>query len=332
MSEVLKKRLSYMNAAEVMDRVFDVYRHSLLYQIALNFCVYTIGGAALYGILIAAAAAGVLAGSIFVSAAGDTGIVILAAIGAAALIWLIIIYTNLGAAARELLSWQSYSGRAVDFSAALKNTFKSFWRIATLSLAEMAAGILLMLLLCSALYAVFAGQGILSREFWVYGRYYSLFTFRNLLFLSAIILFISTLALIVYNCFALALPAAVFDRKYFMEGIISSYRLMKGDFWRILGIRIVFSGEMMLIHYSLSSLSAVLIGFSNALYGSLSPNIYALMMAAVGIQYAISFITSILLTPLPGILTSILFFNQKIKREGMDLAMRLEILERSHGL
>ncbi|MDR1560031.1 MAG: hypothetical protein LBS84_10115 [Clostridiales bacterium] len=331
MSEVSRKRPSYMNAAEVLDKVFDVYRRSLLYQIGLNFCVYTIGFAALYVILIGVVITGLFAGTAVSLTAGVSGTVILGVIGAAILIWLFIIYANLCAAACGFLSWQSYSGRPIDFSAALKNTFKSFGRIAALSLAELAAGIPLALLLCAALFAAFADQVAFIGD-WTNELFYSLFTFRNLLLLFAIAIPVSLLGVIAYNYCALALPAAVFDRKYFFEAIISSYRLMKGDFWRILGIRVVFAGAVTLINYSLSSLSSALLGTLTALSDSFSPNQFGLMTIGVVVQYAVSFITGVLLMPLSSILTSILFFNQKIKKESLDLAMRLEILERTNGL
>jgi len=335
MRDFIKKRLSYMNAAEVLDKVFDIYKHSLFYQIGLNFCVSVIGGIAMYVIMLIAAFSGIMA-SVFINLsqveANVPNIIIACGIGFAILIWFIITYSNLIIAATGFLSWQSFSGRPINFTAALKSTFKSLWRIATVSLAEMIAGIPVIALIAFILYSVFASQGVFTIEFWRYSHYLYFFRPLNILLLSAIILAGSLIVLVVYNYFALALPAAVFDRKHFFTAIITSYRLMKGDFCRILGIRVVFSGAVMIISYSFSSISGILIGVSNALSNSFSPNLYTLMIAGIVIQYIISLISSILIMPLSGILTSVIFFNQKIKKEGLDLAMQLEVLERTNGL
>ena len=336
MSGNIKKRFSYMNAAEVMDKVFDVYKQSFLYQIGLNFCVYTIGAVVLYILILAFALTGVFI-DIFTSISRETavsapGLIALIAAGGAVLLWIVIIYSNLGAAASSFLSWQSYSNKPIDFTGALKSTFKSFLHIASVSLAEMISAIPVIILTGLAVYAAFAGQGVFTGEYWASSYFYQFFTPLNVFLLIIIILTGTIILIIVFNYFALALPIAIFDRKHFFNALINSYQLMKGDFWRILGIRIVFAGVVILINYSFSGLSGILIGVSSALSNSFAPNQYGLMLSGIIIQYIVSFATSVLVMPLTGIFTAIIFFNQKIKKEGLDLAMQLEILERANGL
>ena len=326
-----------MNAAEVMDKVFDIYKRSFFPQIGLNFMVYTIGLIIMYAMLIILALAGVFIGSA-VTALNNPGflsvpaIITLCVIGASIIIWIFIIYFNTITSATSLLSWLSFSGRPVNISYALRNTFRSFGRIITLSLAETISGIPVILLIALAVYAIFAGQGLFTRSFWQYDYFLSLFTPLNIILLLLIILSISFAVSVIYNYFALALPAAVFDRKHFFSALVSSYRLMKKHFWRILGIRFAFSGATMLISYSFTGLSSLLIGISAGLSNSFSPNQGGLMVVAIVIQYVFGMVTAVLLMPLDGIFTSVIFFNQKIKKEGLDLAMQLELLERANGL
>ena len=334
MGENIKKRFSYMNAAEVLDKVFDVYKHSFLYQVGLNFCVYTIGAVVLYIVILGFAITGFFIGvfASWESSAARPGLIALIAAGGAVILWLGIVYSNLGTAASSILSWQSYSNRHIDFTGALKNTFKSFLHIASVSLAEMIVVIPVIILMGLAFIAAFAGQGVFTSEYWISGNFYSLFTPLNILLFVIIILSGTLIAAIAFNYFALALPIAIFDRKHFFSALINSYHLLKGDFWRILGIRIVFTGVILLINYSFSGLSGVIIGVSTTLINSFAPNLYGLMVIGMIIQYLVGFITSILIMPLTGIFTAIIFFNQKIKKEGLDLAMQLEILERTHEL
>ena len=330
----MSKRVSYMNTAEVMDKVFDVYKRSFLYQIGLNFCVYTIGAGVLYAVLLVLALTGIFVGSVFDfngTAALGPEIIALIVLGAFAFIWACIIYANLITGATGLLSWQSYSNRPIHFTHALKGTFKSSLHIASVSLAEMIAGIPVILLIILSVYAIFAGQGVFTGEYWSSGRFVSFFTPANILLAVIIGLSASIIIMIVYNYFALAVPIAIFDRKHFFSALVSSYVLMKGDFWRILGARAVFAGAIMLINYSFSSIAGLLLGLSAGLSGSFLPSQYGLTVIGIIIQYIVSLISSILLMPLTGIFTSIIFFNQKTKKEGLDLAMQLELLERANG-
>ena len=332
MGDGVRKRLSYMNAAEVMDKVFDIYKRSFFPQIGMNLCVYTIGAVILYILLVILALAGAAAGGIIggMSPGGLSApaIAALCGAGAAVFLWLFLIYSNTAASATGLLSWLSFSGKPVNISYALKNTMKSFWRITTLSLAETIAGIPIILFAVLAVYAVFNSQGMFSRDYWVYGYFLSWFNPFNLFLLSAIILLFTLLIYIIYNYFALALPVAVFDRKHFFPALAGSYRLMKKHFWRILGVRFAFFGARTLLGYSFTGITSVLIGALTGISNSLSPNQGGVMILAITVQYIVSIISTILMMPLNSIFTSVIFFNQKIKKEGLDLAMQLELLER----
>jgi hypothetical protein len=246
--------------------------------------------------------------------------------------WLFMIYANAITAATSFLSWLSYSGRRVDISYALKNTAKSLGRIATVSLAEMLAVAPMIIILGLTVYAVFSGQGVFTAEYWAYNYFFSLFTPTNLILLLLISLIGSLVSAAVYNYFALALPVAVFDRKHFFAALVDSYHLIKGSFWRLLGIRIAFIGATMLISYSFTGISAFVLGLSTGLSNSLSPGPNGLFTMGVVIQYIVGLATSILIMPLEGIFTAVIFFNQKTQKEGLDLAMQLEVLERTHGI
>ena len=335
MSDGVRKRPSFMNAAELMDKVFDIYKRSFFPQIGLNFAVYTIGALVLYLVIAAIALAGVFTGAFAGLLSGGRlsapAIAILCVTGAAVLMWLFLIYNNTIASATSFLSWLSYSNRPVDISYALKNTFKSFGNIITVSLAEMISGLPVIALFAFIVYVLFAGQGVFTSEYWNYGYYVSLFNQANVVTLLLIILSAAFVVSVIYNYFTIALPVAVFDRKHFFGALVSSYRLVKGYFWRLLGIRAAFYGVTVLVSYSFSSLTSILISIAAGVSFSLSPSQNGLLLVSIILQYVIAIITAVLMMPLNGIFTSVIFFNQKIKKEGLDLSMQLEILERSHG-
>jgi len=136
----------------------------------------------------------------------------------------------------------------------------------------------------------------------------------------------------VYNLTALAVPIAIFDRKHFFNAIIDSYNLMKGEFWLILGVRTVFLGTIVIIILSFTTLSWMMFGITMTFFDSFAPNLDILIMLSTMALFLINIISYVLVLPLVGSFTSIIFFNQKTKKEGLDLAIKLETLERANGL
>ncbi|MDR1913299.1 MAG: hypothetical protein LBQ68_02270, partial [Clostridiales bacterium] len=147
-----------------------------------------------------------------------------------------------------------------------------------------------------------------------------------------VILLTFLLGLIIYHYFILAVPAGLFDRKHFFAALIHSYRLIKGEFWKTLGIRCIFYGGIIMLQYSLMSLPGGLIGILIAFTSDNPILLVSISSTAWLLYYGISIITGVIASSFINILTSVIFFNQKMKKEGLHIAMILERLESTlHG-
>ena len=140
---------------------------------------------------------------------------------------------------------------------------------------------------------------------------------------------INSVFLILYmfylNVFSLSIAVAVFERKTFFNALIRSWQLIKGEYWKIAGIRLVWVVSTFFIYMALSG---VLVLF-NMLVGGLAAtmNIGPAGAVLVGISSLLTMIVSIvvpfIIGPLDGIFHATLYFNQRIKREGLDIEARL---------
>ena len=139
-------------------------------------------------------------------------------------------------------------------------------------------------------------------------------------------LIIGFLYLLMANLFSLSIAVAAFERRYFFDALMRSYKLVKVDFWRIFGIQ--FLWILAIIAFSLSGqglLGLVSWGWSvfsgTANMGVIVNVIVMFFSTVVG-----PIILALLIAPLYGIMQSIIYFNQRMKHEAYDLELRLEKL------
>lgn len=128
---------------------------------------------------------------------------------------------------------------------------------------------------------------------------------------------------------ALYLPVALCEKRHFFGAISGSFRLVEGQFKRMLGIIFSFSLSYFMIYLSLGGLSSVasnllpllLSGLGNA--GALI-GIFLLQMLLLLVQLAVS----VVVAPIQYITIPIIYFNERNRRYGDDLHNRLNELIR----
>ncbi|MCL2286029.1 MAG: hypothetical protein FWC32_06635 [Firmicutes bacterium] len=145
-------------------------------------------------------------------------------------------------------------------------------------------------------------------------------------FLLLMLIFIVSY-LIYMNLFSLSVAVAAFERKTFISALIRSWELIRGEFWKIAGIRLLWL--------------LVIIAIWAAIYGAVvSVGIFAAFVptiintdasyAAVGpitvLSGLLSFAAMFAITPLDGVFQATLYYNQRIKKEGLDIEVKLEKL------
>jgi len=128
------------------------------------------------------------------------------------------------------------------------------------------------------------------------------------------------------NIFSLSIAVSVCERRTFFRAISRSWELIKGEFWKIAGMRLLWllcamaiwavGGGLLSLGYN------ILDGFVGAgfLGHEASVTILGLVMMLVGIFSTVIFFAVI---PLDGVFHACLYYNQRIKKEGLDIEIRL---------
>ena len=293
---------SPMSAAELMDRAFDIYKKSFGKQIAfaaLFFLVFFVS-LILFGAIIIA-----IAGSLFlVSGLSFTDLLPLFPF----VILFFVLWYSASQAVHILLSRQAFYGHRVKLPA--RQLPLVIFRVCLTVIAQFIVSLpfigLFALINMSAVNVAFVNAGV-----WV---------------LPLLTLVLMLGYLLYTNIFLLSITVSVFEGKTFFNAIYRSWQLTKCEFWKIAGMRIIWILIIIMIGLSIwggSELTGMLINFVvdsfdlNILITTILSNI-ALVLIEIALIVSI-----ILIIPLEGTFLSTLYFNQRIKKEGLDIEISL---------
>jgi len=129
-----------------------------------------------------------------------------------------------------------------------------------------------------------------------------------------------------YNIFSLAIAVSVFERKTFFGALWRSWELIKGEFWRIAAIRLMWVLVAFALTFSIQGglqLLTILMALSSDLLGLNLTTSMAITGMLSMVTMVLSFVVSIAAMPLEGVFSATLYFNQRIKKEGMDIEIAL---------
>lgn len=128
------------------------------------------------------------------------------------------------------------------------------------------------------------------------------------------------------NIYSLAIVVTVCEKKTFFTAILRSWALVKGEFWKIAGMRLVwFFAALAIWAVGIGALSLITALVDGAI-GTGVAN-FAVSSVITGILAVVSALFStvifFVIIPLDGIFHTALYYNQRIKREGLDIEIRL---------
>jgi len=306
-----------MNAAALMDRVFDLYKATFKMQIAfsliigiISFILMMILGIAM--VVVTIGAIGITAG---VGGVADEYAAVLMAVTLVLLgmLPLYMAWIYLSASGHILISKQAFYGEVPRLP--FRELFSAFLRIMSAGLAQIILSLPWVAVIGVMIYFAVAGYGDAFE-----------FIFMIPPWVLVVGSIIYALLYIVYsNIFALSIPAALFEGRVFFGSIVRSLQLMRGDFWRILGLRLLWALLVFLFSYSAQGLVVGVVGILAHSAGTVLA--FAELWAATGIlQFYASLAVSILVGPMEGIMTALIYFNQRIKKDGLDIEIGLSQL------
>ena len=305
-----------LNPATLLDSVFDIYKKTFFKQLAFSAII---GAVSFFSMFILAFIIGIAAAIPLITATDNIQyimlvmmIIIFASILPLALIW-----SATTDAGHIILSQQAFYGMPVRLP--IKHMPKMVLRVISVMLAQLT--VIIPWLFFIIFFAVLI---IRSGDFSIMDA--------NNTFLPAmsgapwIILAIGgALTYIIYsNIFALATPAAIFEKKIFFTPLVRSWRLIKNDFWMILGIRLIWAISVYILTYSAQGLWFAFFALFNNMSGggSLTMTVFIGFMSTM-MQSLITIGIGFAVGPLSGILTALLYFRQRINNEGADIEIML---------
>jgi len=296
-----------MTAAELMDRSIYVYKKSFWPQLAF---------AAILGIIffMAFMVASLVAGSailylVAISPADSAVIGILLIVGAI-LLPVYLFWSAAASAGHILLSRQAFYGHKVrlDVGQVPRVAVRVFFTlIAQIIVALPFAGAIALLI-----YTLVEGAGSLHNAW--------------LAVILGFVLVLVAAYLLLAHLFSLAVAVSVFEQKTFFSALFRSWDLIKGEYWKLLGMRILWFLVSTVLAYSIQgglSLVSMLVTLLMEMLSFSAVITTSVTLITAMITSLLSFAVAFAAMPLSGVFHATLYFNQRIKKEGLDIEISL---------
>ncbi|GHU51143.1 hypothetical protein AGMMS49975_03690 [Clostridia bacterium] len=321
----------YMNIAECLDKIFEVYKKTFKYQL-LRILLVGAGGGIIAYVLVLVSVLLVAALAAFSPALGiGVGIIV----GLIALSGVIYIFA-LNTSANLYMCKQSFGGRSPKFNQTVKFAWQNAPRVFTAYIAvgiSYIPAILVMTFFILMYFNVFYASAVFEDilDYFLSGLmgYEDIGETRNFSGALYFVLFgilASGAALVVTSSFVhCSIPSAAYEKKKFFGAVSRSFSLTKGSRPRIAGIILLWLIENYTVTMTLSILTAAIVGYTQFAQNGLMSGAPALYTTLIVIaQYAVSMLSTIIMEPFRGIILSVVYFNQLTKKEGYDIVLSLE--------
>jgi Membrane domain of glycerophosphoryl diester phosphodiesterase. len=131
--------------------------------------------------------------------------------------------------------------------------------------------------------------------------------------------------------FAFALHVMILEKKGVIKAIKRSLFLTKKEFWRLLGVIILFSLTVIAITYSFEALMSIIgtvVYFIMKLLNTDVNFTTYIMGTASLLRWPVSILSWVIISPISTIMLTVAYFNQRFKKEGFDLLLRLKEMEK----
>ncbi|MCL2841500.1 MAG: hypothetical protein FWE05_12110 [Defluviitaleaceae bacterium] len=310
------KEFAPMNAAELFDRTIDVYKKSFGKQLAFAAIMGVISfiGMMIFGFVLAFIIIFSTATFLGAIAIDEAVLIILPIIVVLVLSPLLLLWTAVSNSGHMILAKQAFYGHYIKLPYA--EMPKMALRVFTALLAQF--------LLIIPFILVVGGLAVLLFPVW---DMLFLVGYGNVLPVVSLVLFVllTVVGFAVFtNIFAVTTAVAIFEDKYFFSAVSRAFGLIRDEFWRILGIRILWIAVIFTTVMSIQGVFAIVQQFSFFFAGSIGTTA-AILLALFGFFGSIvSIAANFLIMPLDGIFQTMIYFNQRIKKDGLDIEIAIE--------
>ena len=302
--------LAPMNVAQMMDRAVDAYKKSFWKQLAYAAVVGVVFFVVVFIVaivLVAVAVAGLFDGD----SVADVLVVLLVIFLPLILLWM-----GISSAGHILFTRQALMGHLM-YLPKLKLpalAFRALSAIIAQALVFLPIAAFLIYLFWTSI--VFFVDAFFLTDFSVVG--------------FVLILVVSTLVavafLLVENIFALSVTVAMFERRLFFGSLSRSWELVRYDFFKIFATRVLWYMVGVGLALAAQGLLFLFWALMGVLVGTVSP-VFSILLIPIGIISTIfPIFVSFAQMPMDGIMRAVIYFNQRIKKEGMDIELKLYMM------
>ncbi|MDP4178565.1 MAG: glycerophosphoryl diester phosphodiesterase membrane domain-containing protein, partial [Bacillota bacterium] len=151
------------------------------------------------------------------------------------------------------------------------------------------------------------------------------------LFVCMIFILLFVAVIYLYNTlFIFSVNSIIMENESVIGSLKRSWQLIKRDFWKLYGCNILIVLSISAIRYSLSSVIAVLVSILLLILKLLNANqnllVYFYMIYSQ-LSWPITIISYRVINPIGIIMTNLMYFNQRFKREGYDMIIELNKIQ-----
>ncbi|MDP4178566.1 MAG: hypothetical protein Q8900_09535, partial [Bacillota bacterium] len=329
--------MGIMNFSEIMDRAIDVLKKyfgsiilfNLIYGIITTIVMFVlIFIGVIVGLIFGFATAGALSSFKF----GSLPIISMIIVGIIVFVFIVIgitISRGLNVGVIRISSQEFVQGK-IGFSEALGSTFKNIHKVLGLSFIE---GILFLPALAVFLIPVyfFYYMAKSADPNFKSTAAQSALSVMLVLFCCTIVILLFIAVIYLYNTlFIFSVNSIIMENESVIGSLKRSWQLIKRDFWKLYGCNILIVLSISAIRYSLSSVIAVLVSILLLILKLLNANQNLLTyfnMIYSQLSWPITIISYLIINPIGIIMTNLMYFNQRFKREGYDMTIELNKIQ-----
>lgn len=149
-----------------------------------------------------------------------------------------------------------------------------------------------------------------------------------------IVLVLSVLAVIIgyVTLFCFSLHALTIEKKGVISSVKRSFTLVKHNFWRVYVCLILFGASIYAIQYSIMSFLGLVISILFMILKALNVEQSYGTFLAMAYTYSnlpFTLISWCIISPVATIMISLLYYNQRFKKEGYDMVLRLKEIQKN---
>lgn len=311
--------MNVMSLSEVLDRSIDTLRKNLKTIVLFNLVYGIISGIIafifmMFGILTATFTA--------ILSPSTVGIVI-----AISIITMVVVtfIASINVGIIEI-SAEQYTGSKMNLQNAITNSLKSLPKIFVILLLVAIAALPIVLFFWKIIEWMIENVDLEVLEYDITGIQWIIIIVVPLL----ILLISAFIMMVYYTVLGFSFQVATIEKKGPIASIKRSFILVRRNFWKLFGYNILFFLTVMGIRYSLESIVGLILGIIYLVGKLFSVNQeYTILFASLyGVMaWPINILTWLIVTPIGGIMSTLLYFNQRFKKEGLDIELKLKVLE-----